>query len=153
MNKKLIVSIATTSLLLIGCADKKDEQKPAPKQEIKKEAPKPKAIETKKEEPKKIEAKVETKAPTTKKSEPKKFDAKHTFNTKCASCHGTDAAKSALGKSKIVSTMSQKDIADALKGYKAGTYGASMKALMSGQVSKFNNTELEALAKYIATLK
>jgi cytochrome c-type protein NapB len=49
--------------------------------------------------------------------------------------------------------MSQKDIADALKGYKAGTYGASMKALMSGQVSKFNNTELEALAKYIATLK
>jgi cytochrome c553 len=143
MNKKTIATIIATSLLLIGCGETKEEKpKVEPKQET------PKTVE-KKETPKVAEPVV------AKKVEPKKvaFDAKHTFNTKCASCHGTDASKSALGKSKIVSNMSKDEITNALKGYKAGTYGASMKSLMQGQVSKFNEKELESIAKYIATQK
>jgi len=65
-------------------------------------------------------------------------------NTKaCAGCHGADFSKSAMGKSKIVSDMSTQDVADALVGYKNGTYGGPMKQIMVGQVSKYSEEELK----------
>jgi cytochrome c len=67
----------------------------------------------------------------------------------CASCHGADWAKAALGKSKIVSDMTHAEIATALKGYKDGSYGAAMKGLMKGQVAKYSDAELEAFAQTI----
>ena len=67
----------------------------------------------------------------------------------CTSCHGADWSKKALGKSKNVSAMSHADIATALKGYKAGTYGGPMKGLMKGQVAKYSNTDLDAFAQTI----
>ncbi|QOY55215.1 cytochrome C [Candidatus Sulfurimonas marisnigri] len=64
----------------------------------------------------------------------------------CQGCHGGDFSKAALGKSKIVSEMTHADIATALKGYKAGTYGAAMKGLMKGQVAKYSDADLDAFA-------
>jgi len=56
----------------------------------------------------------------------------------CYGCHGTDFSKKALGNSKIVSNMSEKDIVSALKGYKNRTYGGVMKGVMYGQVNRLS---------------
>ncbi len=67
----------------------------------------------------------------------------------CTGCHGADWSKAALGKSKNVAEMTHADIAAALKGYKAGTYGGPMKGLMAGQVAKYSEAELDAFAQTI----
>jgi cytochrome c-type protein NapB len=67
----------------------------------------------------------------------------------CKGCHGANWEKKALGKSKVVSEMAHADIASALKGYKAGTYGGPMKGLMKGQVAKYSDADLEAFAQTI----
>lgn len=72
---------------------------------------------------------------------------------KCAGCHGQDGARKALGKSQAIKGWDKDKTIAALKGYKDGTYGASMKNLMKGQVSKLSDAEIEALAVHISTLK
>ncbi len=64
----------------------------------------------------------------------------------CASCHGQSFEKHALGKSKVVADMTHAEIATALKGYKTGTYGGPMKALMKGQVAKYSDADLDAFS-------
>lgn len=68
----------------------------------------------------------------------------------CAGCHGVDASKSALNKSQIIKGWDAKKIADALHGYKTGTYGGAMKGLMGAQVSKLGDAEIEALSIHIS---
>jgi len=67
----------------------------------------------------------------------------------CAGCHGQHFEKKAMGKSKIVKDMSIKEIISALKGYKAGTYGQSMKQMMMTQVIEVKDSDLEAMAMLI----
>ena len=67
----------------------------------------------------------------------------------CAGCHGGDWSKKALGKSKVVKDLTHAEIATALKGYKAGTYGGPMKGVMKGQVAKYSDADLEAFAQTI----
>ena len=67
----------------------------------------------------------------------------------CKGCHGANFEKHALGKSKIVKDMTHAEIAKALKGYKAGTYGGSMKVVMKGQVGRYSDADLEAFAQTI----
>jgi cytochrome c-type protein NapB len=67
----------------------------------------------------------------------------------CKGCHGQNWEKAALGKSKIVADMTKADIAAALKGYKAGTYGGPMKGLMKGQVAKYSDADLDAFSQTI----
>ena len=67
----------------------------------------------------------------------------------CAACHGADWSKKAMGKSKNVAEMTHADIAAALKGYKAGTYGGPMKGIMKGQVARYSDADLEAFAQTI----
>jgi len=67
----------------------------------------------------------------------------------CKGCHGQNFEKHALGKSKIVKNMKHDEIAEALKGYKAGTFGGSMKGVMKGQVAKYSDADLEAFSKTI----
>jgi cytochrome c-type protein NapB len=67
----------------------------------------------------------------------------------CAACHGAHFEKAALGKSKIVKDLPHAEIADALKGYKAGTFGGPMKGVMKGQVAKYSDADLEAFAQTI----
>jgi len=71
----------------------------------------------------------------------------------CAGCHGANFEKKALGKSKVVKDLTKADIEKALKGYKDGTYGGAMKALMKGQVSSLSDADIKALSEYIPTLK
>ncbi len=68
----------------------------------------------------------------------------------CAGCHGKDFEKSAMGKSKIVKDMSKDDIIKALKGYKDGSYGGAMKAVMAGQAKNLSDADIEEIATSIA---
>ncbi len=68
---------------------------------------------------------------------------------KCAACHGANGEKHALGKSKIIKTMTPAEIETALKGYQDGTYGGSMKGLMKGQAASLNTEQIKAIADYI----
>jgi len=67
----------------------------------------------------------------------------------CKGCHGQSFEKKALGRSKIVKNMTHIEIATALKGYKAGTFGGPMKGIMKGQVSKYSDADLEAFSKTV----
>ena len=67
----------------------------------------------------------------------------------CKGCHGQNFEKKALGKSKVVANLSHAEIATALKGYKAGTFGGPMKGLMKGQVAKYSDADLDAFAQTI----
>jgi len=71
----------------------------------------------------------------------------------CAACHGANFEKKAMNVSKVVKDMSKEDIVKALKGYKDGSYGGAMKAIMKGQVAKFDDAAIEALATEITTKK
>jgi cytochrome c len=70
------------------------------------------------------------------------------FN-KCAACHGSKGEKHALGKSKIINTMTPSEIETVLNGYKDGTYGGPMKAVMKGQVAPLSEEEIKAVAAFI----
>ena len=70
---------------------------------------------------------------------------------KCAGCHGATAEKKALGKSQIIKGWDSAKIAEALKGYKAGTYGGAMKGIMKGQVASFSDADIEAVSAHIAS--
>ena len=72
---------------------------------------------------------------------------------KCTSCHGAEGEKHALNKSRVIKEMRQDEIAAALKGYKAGTYGGAMKALMKGQVAAYDDEQIDTLAAFIAAKK
>ena len=62
----------------------------------------------------------------------------------CKGCHGQNFEKKALGKSKIVAQMTKQEVANALIGYKNGTYGGSMKGVMKAQVSQYNESDLKS---------
>jgi len=67
----------------------------------------------------------------------------------CAACHGKAWEKHAMGKSKVVADMTHADIATALKGYKAGTYGGPMKGVMKGQVARYSDADLDAFSQTV----
>jgi len=77
-------------------------------------------------------------------------DGKALF-TKCAGCHGTDGATTALGN-KALKGLSADTIAKALAGYKAKTFGGAKKGMMEAQASRLSDAEIKALAAYISTL-
>lgn len=67
----------------------------------------------------------------------------------CKGCHGQNFEKKAMGMSKIVKNMSKQEIIKAIKGYKDGSYGGAMKALMKGQVAFFSNQDIQETAVQI----
>ncbi len=67
----------------------------------------------------------------------------------CIGCHGASFEKKAMGVSKVVKDMSKADITTSLNGYKDGSYGGSMKALMKGQVATLDDAGIEAIANQI----
>ena len=67
----------------------------------------------------------------------------------CAGCHGQNFELAAMGKSKIVKDMSLKEIVEALKGYKAGTYGQTLKGMMMVQVKNLKDSDIEAMSLLI----
>ncbi|MBE0495724.1 MAG: c-type cytochrome [Campylobacterales bacterium] len=67
----------------------------------------------------------------------------------CAGCHGVEGEKVANGVSKIINQMSKEEFIASLEGYKNGTYGGNLKALMRGQVMRLSKEDIEALATKI----
>ena len=67
----------------------------------------------------------------------------------CATCHGANGEKAALGKSKIIKDMTKAEIVASLKGYQDGTYGGAMKGLMVGQVKGLDDASIQAIADQI----
>jgi len=74
------------------------------------------------------------------------------YVTKCSSCHGKHAEKSALNSSQIIAGWESTKIQNALSGYKNGTYGGKMKGIMKGQVIPLNEGQTERLSTYISSL-
>lgn len=68
---------------------------------------------------------------------------------KCVSCHGATGEKVALGKSKVIKTMTKAEIVTALNGYKDGSYGGPMKGVMKGQVASLSDMDIQAIAEMI----
>ena len=71
---------------------------------------------------------------------------------RCAACHGKMGEKQALGKSLVINQMTKEQIVTSIEGYKYGTYGGSMRALMKSQVAPLNKAQVEQIAVYVASL-
>jgi len=65
----------------------------------------------------------------------------------CTGCHGQNMETAAMGKAKVIKDMTKADIETALKGYKDGTYGGPMKALMAAQAKKMSDEDIKAFAE------
>jgi len=70
--------------------------------------------------------------------------------TTCSSCHGQNAQKRALGKSQIIKGWSVQKTINALRGYKYGNYGGSMKGVMKIQVARLSDSDIDSLASLIS---
>jgi cytochrome c len=79
-------------------------------------------------------------------------DGKALYSAHCASCHGPDAKKAALGQSPVIAGQTAQALSAKLEGYRDGTYGGKMKRVMIDQVSKLSRAETEAIAEYVAKL-
>ncbi len=69
---------------------------------------------------------------------------------KCVACHGINGEKVALGKSKVINEMSKNEFISAMKGYKDGTYGRELKAMMKAQVINLSDEDIIEIAEKIA---
>lgn len=77
-----------------------------------------------------------------------------TLYKKCATCHGAKGEKKALNKSNIINAMTPEQIKTALEGYKAGTLNVHGQGkMMSMQAKNLTTEDIDALSKYIPTLK
>lgn len=110
-----------------------------------------KAVETKDKIEESINTIVATKTEATKSESADSAKGKGLY-LKCAGCHGQNAEKAALGKSKVIKGWEASKVVKALKGYKDGTYGGVMKGVMTGQVNNLSDEEVDALGAYVSSL-
>jgi len=139
INKKLLIATSVTALLLGGCFNSETggSQREA-------------NGDTSMLKVEKVVAKKE--APSTKTATAQKTTAPvagGADTTACVGCHGASFEKKAMGVSKIVKDLSKDDIVKALKGYKDGSYGGSMKTIMKGQVASLDDSAIDAIASKI----
>ena len=110
------------------------------------------AVDKTKEVAKDVADEVEASASAVSKSLSATNEAGKTVYKACASCHGQNAEKPALGKSQVIQGWSALKTEAALKGYVDGTYGSSMKAIMKGQAARLSADETKAVSDYISAL-
>ena len=67
----------------------------------------------------------------------------------CAQCHGADYTTQAMGVGQVVADMSLQEIKKTMIGYKDGTYGGRMQALMAAHVKDYSDDELNEISKYV----
>jgi cytochrome c553 len=76
------------------------------------------------------------------------------YAEKCASCHGANGEKAALGKSAVITGQDATKTIEQLNGYKAGTLNIhGMGGLMKGQVAAMDEATIKAISEHIAGLK
>ena len=109
-------------------------------------------IEATKEVAKDVADEVQTSAAAVSKSLSPSNEVGKAVYKACASCHGQNAEKPALGKSQIIKGWSVSKTQNALNGYINGTYGGGMKAIMKGQAARLSADESKAVSEYISTL-
>lgn len=71
---------------------------------------------------------------------------------KCASCHGENGDKSAMGSSKKIRGWNAVRLEKVLLGYKNGTYGFCLKNLMLEEVRYLSLEEIKDVSLYISKL-
>jgi cytochrome c553 len=145
---KLKLALASLSLIAVSFTACGEDGKPA-EAPVKVETPAPAKVETP------APVKVETPAPVTVETPAKETKAVAVSDgsvifAKCASCHGQNAEKSALGKSQVIAGWEASKISDALHGYKDGTYGGAMKAIMKGQAGPLSDADIKAVSEFIS---
>ncbi len=143
---KIVIS-AVLAFFLIGCSsdDSKQVQKVEPTQVVQ-EAEEEMVVQEVDEDP--VEVGVVEDVVV---AETIVEDGAEIYNA-CSSCHGVNAEKSALGKSKIIRGWDANEVSTALNGYIDGSYGGVMKGLMKAQASKLSDEDIEIVSEYISTL-
>lgn len=68
---------------------------------------------------------------------------------KCTECHGKQFEKSAMGISRVVKELNEKELRTALKGYRKDTHGGTMQIVMSQQLSKFTDEQIDEIVQEI----
>jgi len=154
---KIILS-AVVALFLIGCGDDKSttatHEVKAVTKEAKTVAPaKTEIVEKAAVVEEKTAVVEEKKAPVKElvKKEVAAVDGAVIFKA-CSACHGVNGEKKALGKSQVIQGWDVAKVTAALKGYKDGTYGGAMKAVMKGQAAKLSDAEIKAVSEHISKL-
>lgn len=79
-------------------------------------------------------------------------DGEAIYKSKCFSCHGDKASKSALNKSQIIAGWDATKIIASINGYKNGE-GGPMKGVMKPIASGLSEDDLKAVATTIASYK
>lgn len=74
------------------------------------------------------------------------------YKSKCFSCHGEKASKSALNKSQIIAGWDASKTIESVVGYKNGQ-GGPMKGVMKPIASGLSDEDLKAVAETIASFK
>ena len=169
MKKLTLLSVVVASILIVGCGDETKEVATPVVEKATEKTVVEKATEVAKDAGKVVEEAVEktvkvateakdavvekaveAKEAVAEKVADAKSDSSSVDTKACAACHGAEFEKKAMNVSKIVKDMSKDDIIKALKGYKDGSYGGAMKALMKGQVASYDDAKIEAVASQIA---
>lgn len=75
------------------------------------------------------------------------------YQLKCYSCHGSNASKQALNKSAIIAGWSKERITNALNGYKDGTYGGSLKGVMTAIANGLSEKDIKIVSEKIESFK
>lgn len=70
--------------------------------------------------------------------------------TACVGCHGQNFEKPAMNLSQIVKDLNKTEIRIALQGYKEGSKGGSMQEVMTQQISKFTDSQLDEIVEIIS---
>lgn len=76
------------------------------------------------------------------------------YKQKCQNCHGNSGQLSALGHSEAITGWSVSKVTEALYGYRDGLRNTNgMGAYMKIKMHEYSNQDIDALAKYISSLK
>lgn len=82
------------------------------------------------------------------------FASADLYKAQCASCHGTNAEKKALGKSDVIAGWSEADLMSALQGYKDGSRNAhGMLTVKKPIAAKLSDADMKSLASFISSIK
>ena len=147
---KIALSIALAAFIFVGCESDSSTQTQAPVQSKATPVATIEIVESVSSKVDEVAAKVVQRVKEVEQKATPKTGAE--LYSSCAGCHGSSANKKALGKSEVINGWSVEKLQTAMNGYKDGSYGRTMKAVMKGQVMKFNDDEIKLISEHISKL-